>query len=160
MTLPVSLLQRGQTELKTRRLLTNTKALSPVIATIILVAVTVAIAIAVAAWLGALTFTYTRTEQLTITQVTFNNASQVTFSIANSGTSDVTISTAMVQGSGLTGSPSVTLTANNLVPKGGTLTLVVNFQGKTGFTSFASGARYDFTLVSTQGNKFPTSAIR
>lgn len=146
--------------MKTRRLLNNSKALSPVIATIILVAVTVAIAIAVAAWLGALTFTYTRTEQLTITNVTYNNNSQVTFSIANSGTSDVTLTTVLVQGSGLTGSPSVTLTANNLVPKGSSLTLNVNFQGKTGFTAFTSGARYDFTLVSSQGNKFPTSAIR
>ena len=146
--------------MKTRRLLNNSKALSPVIATIILVAVTVAIAIAVAAWLGALTFTYTRTEQITITQINFNNASQVTFSIANSGTSDVTVSTVLVQGSGLTGSPSVTLTTGNIVTKGSTLTLVVNFQGKTGFTAFASGARYDFTLVSSQGNKFPSSAIR
>jgi len=146
--------------LKTRRLLNNSKALSPVIATIILVAVTVAIAIAVAAWLGALTFTYTRTEQMTITQVTFNNASQVTFSLANSGTSDVTVTTALVQGSGLTGSPSATIATGNVVTKGSTLTLIVNFQGKTGFTAFATGARYDFTLVSSQGNKFPTSVIR
>ena len=44
----------------------DVKALSPVIATIILIAVTVAIAIAVAVWMGALTLTYTKTEELRV----------------------------------------------------------------------------------------------
>jgi flagellin-like protein len=78
--------------MKSRSLYRNTKALSPVIATIILVAVTVAIAIAVAAWLGALTFTYTRTEQIQVTQLTITaGGNTVTFALANSGTSDVTL---------------------------------------------------------------------
>jgi flagellin-like protein len=39
----------------------NVKALSPVVASIILIAVTVAVSIVVAAWMGALTFTFTAT---------------------------------------------------------------------------------------------------
>ena len=39
------------------------KALSPVVASIILIAVTVAVSIAVAAWMGALTFNFMATEQ-------------------------------------------------------------------------------------------------
>jgi flagellin-like protein len=38
----------------------NRRALSPVVASIILIAVTVAVSIAVAAWMGAITFTFIR----------------------------------------------------------------------------------------------------
>ena len=50
------------------------KALSPVVASIILIAVTVAVSIAVAAWMGALTFQFTATEQLQITNMDFGGA--------------------------------------------------------------------------------------
>ncbi len=150
----------------------NSRALSPVIATIILVAVTVAIAIAVAAWLGALTFTYTRTEQIQITQTTISTATsgatagQVIFSLANSGTSDVSVNIATVQGGSFSGSVSGTLgTASTtpctvtsgvaIVAKGASCNLLVTFPSPY----FASGIRYDFNLVTTQGNKFPTSGI-
>ncbi len=44
----------------------NVKALSPVVASIILIAVTVAANIAVAAWMGALTFTFsTQSQEIT-----------------------------------------------------------------------------------------------
>lgn len=41
------------------KMLRNVKALSPVVASIILIAVTVAVSIAVAAWMGALSFDFT-----------------------------------------------------------------------------------------------------
>ncbi|MEM2280727.1 MAG: archaellin/type IV pilin N-terminal domain-containing protein, partial [Candidatus Bathyarchaeia archaeon] len=46
------------------KLFRSRKALSPVVASIILIAVTVAVSIAVAAWMGALTFTFTAVEEL------------------------------------------------------------------------------------------------
>ena len=147
--------------MKTRRLAKNTKALSPVIATIILVAVTVAIAIAVAAWLGALTFTYTRTEQITVTQVSLGSEGVASFSLSSSGTSDVTLTTFLAQGGAISGSQSGTIVATGttctggLVPKGSACTLIISFSPAT----FTSGTRYDFTMVSSQGNKFPTSTI-
>ncbi len=49
------------------------KALSPVVASIILIAVTVAVSIAVAAWMGALTFSFTATEQINITNMNFRS---------------------------------------------------------------------------------------
>ncbi|NIQ04873.1 MAG: hypothetical protein GWO20_03795, partial [Candidatus Korarchaeota archaeon] len=45
-----------------KRIWKGKKALSPVVAAIILIAVTVAVSIAVAAWMGALTFTFMGTE--------------------------------------------------------------------------------------------------
>ncbi|TET56281.1 hypothetical protein E3J51_05155, partial [Candidatus Bathyarchaeota archaeon] len=55
-----------------KKLLKSRKALSPVVAAIILIAVTVAVSIAVAAWMGALTFTFMQTEQVSITAMTYS----------------------------------------------------------------------------------------
>jgi flagellin-like protein len=77
-----------------RKLLKSKKALSPVIAAIILIAVTVAVSIAVAAWMGALTFTFMGYEKLEITTVDWTwQASNryVDITVANTGTKDLTI---------------------------------------------------------------------
>jgi len=79
-----------------RKLFKSRKALSPVVAAIILIAVTVAVSIAVAAWMGALTFTFMKTEELKITNMTFAGTSGVanntiSLSVRNSGTSKVTV---------------------------------------------------------------------
>ena len=73
------------------------KALSPVVASIILIAVTVAVSIAVAAWMGALTFGFMGSSSLTITNVQFNpvngtTAASMTLTLKNTGTKQVTIS--------------------------------------------------------------------
>ncbi|MGD9131893.1 MAG: DUF4352 domain-containing protein [Candidatus Bathyarchaeota archaeon] len=95
-----------------RKLLKSKKALSPVVAAIILIAVTVAVSIAVAAWMGSLTIGFMETSELTITQMTFDEtANNITLAITNSGTSDVTISMIKVNGNTVaSGSISGTLT--------------------------------------------------
>ena len=55
--------------MKMKKLWRSRKALSPVIAAIILIAVTVAVSIAVAAWMGALTFSFMGYEDLEISAV-------------------------------------------------------------------------------------------
>ncbi len=151
---------KGSKRLKTHTLLRNTKALSPVIATIILVAVTVAIAIAVAAWLGALTFTYTNVEQLNITGATITiSGGVVAFSLSNSGTSDVIVSSASVNGGSFTnaaGSLSAAGTGacavasqSATVPKGSSCTMTATFG-----SGFAAGTSYTFKLTSTKGHTF------
>jgi flagellin-like protein len=72
------------------------KALSPVVASIILIAVTVAVSIAVAAWMGALTFGFMGSSSITITNVTFtgtsdNQTNGLTLTLKNTGTKQVTI---------------------------------------------------------------------
>jgi flagellin-like protein len=78
-----------------RKLLKSKKALSPVIAAIILIAVTVAVSIAVAAWMGALTFTFMGYEKLEITSAKWTwgltGTRSVNITVANTGTKDVTI---------------------------------------------------------------------
>jgi flagellin-like protein len=76
------------------------KALSPVVASIILIAVTVAVSIAVAAWMGALTVGFMNTEEVTITSVFFQGTTTKTIQIIakNTGTSSVTINEVGVNG--------------------------------------------------------------
>jgi len=76
-----------------KSLLRSRKALSPVVAAIILIAVTVAVSIAVAAWMGALTFTFMGYEKLEIKTITWTWATPgtVTITVENTGTKDVTI---------------------------------------------------------------------
>jgi flagellin-like protein len=78
------------------KILKSKKALSPVVASIILIAVTVAVSIAVAAWMGALTFTFMGTERLEITTIdwTWSATPGTRFAditVVNTGTKDVTI---------------------------------------------------------------------
>ncbi len=82
-----------------RKLLKSKKALSPVVAAIILIAVTVAVSIAVAAWMGSLTIGFMETSELTVTQMTFDTTNNnITVYCTNSGTSDVTVTLVKVNG--------------------------------------------------------------
>jgi flagellin-like protein len=75
------------------------KALSPVVASIILIAVTVAVSIAVAAWMGALTVGFMGSSSVTITDVTFNAGNaDATLDLKNTGTKTVTITSVRVNG--------------------------------------------------------------
>ena len=79
------------------KILKSKKALSPVIAAIILIAVTVAVSIAVAAWMGALTIGFMGTSSITITNVQFITGHQyIDVALKNTGTNTVTITSAKV----------------------------------------------------------------
>src|SRR3989304_7484619 len=90
-----------------RKIRKNTKALSPVVASIILIAVTVAVSIAVAAWMGALTIGFMQTEEIKITSVKFVPGTYplryINVTLTNTGTTDVTISEFWVNGVQQTG---------------------------------------------------------
>ena len=83
-------------------LLKNKKALSPVVAAIILMAVTVAVSIAVAAWMGSLTTDSMEVNELTITNLDFtigdSSTGKIIVHVTNTGTSDVTIQDIKVNG--------------------------------------------------------------
>jgi flagellin-like protein len=79
------------------------KALSPVVASIILIAVTVAVSLAVAAWMGALTVGFMGSSSITITNTSFQGTSgaannYINITMKNTGTKSVTISNARVNG--------------------------------------------------------------
>jgi flagellin-like protein len=76
------------------KLLRSRKALSPVVASIILIAVTVAVSIAVAAWMGALTIGFMGSSSITVTNMQFttsNSTNSIVLTLKNTGTKSVTI---------------------------------------------------------------------
>ena len=86
-----------------RKIRKSTKALSPVVASIILIAVTVAVSIAVAAWMGALTVGFMGSSSMTVTDMQFTDAATdglsgttITLDLKNTGTKSVTITQAKV----------------------------------------------------------------
>jgi len=77
-----------------RKMKKNVKALSPVVASIILIAVTVAVSIAVAAWMGALVVGQMSTEEVKITSVTYSGTGAdriATIAVQNTGTNPAVI---------------------------------------------------------------------
>jgi len=142
---------QGGKEPKMKKLLKSKKALSPVVAAIILIAVTVAVSIAVAAWMGSLTFTFMETEQLSITGISFTDnptgtADEITVNVQNTGSTDVSITaTATVTGQGITGAATTAAT----VGKGESGTFTVTLTGE-----LEAGKSYMVELISTKGTKF------
>ena len=135
-----------------RKLLKSRKALSPVVAAIILIAVTVAVSIAVAAWMGALTFTFMKTEELKITSMTFTgtagaaNNNTVVLSVRNSGTSKVTVSEIRINDVVKTVWADTQASHEYDAGETGTITVYMG----TG-TGWASGNKYKVSLLSATG---------
>jgi flagellin-like protein len=136
------------------------KALSPVVATIILIAVTVAVSIAVAAWMGALTFSFMATEQVKITQAQFYYAldlpsgyptgTNITITMQNVGTTSVTVTQINVNNgptNWLTSPTTITIPANTQVIANITYT-----------PAWTYGANYEFEARTAKGNEFTYTA--
>jgi len=136
--------------MKMRKLWRSRKALSPVIAAIILIAVTVAVSIAVAAWMGALSFTFMATEQISFTGITWTEVSgNITLchlKVKNSGTSILTIGTVKVNNVEVTGwalTPTVTLEPNTDV--------ILDIPPPA---NYIRGGNYAFTVITAKNNAF------
>jgi len=128
------------------KMLRSKKALSPVVASIILIAVTVAVSIAVAAWMGALTFSFMGTEQLRISKITWTGDNTgFTIVVNNTGTKDLTINQVLVNYAGVTG--TITPTLPLLLKATLSTSLVVTY-------AYSNGTNYDVSVVSTSGYKF------
>ena len=126
------------------KILRSKKALSPVVASIILIAVTVAVSIAVAAWMGALTFTFMGTEQLTISTLTWeDDMSGFDMLVNNTGTKDLTITQVQVNYVGKNVDETLPM---QLAATVGT-SLSVNFV-------YVNGTAYDISVVTSSGYKF------
>ena len=128
------------------KILKSKKALSPVVASIILIAVTVAVSIAVAAWMGALTFSFMGTEELKISTLTWKGPNtSFELKIDNIGTKDVTINQIQVN----YGTAGVTQPTGLPLPlkAGATTTLTVTL-------AYVNGTAYDISVVTSSGYKF------
>ncbi len=130
-----------------KRLLKSRKALSPVVAAIILIAVTVAVSIAVAAWMGALTFTFMQTEELSFTNYEWGaNNTYCQISVKNTGSADVSIAEVRINDA-ICADDGIT-TPYTLAP-GDSVTLTVTRTG-----GYTSGVKYEFKVITAKGNTF------
>jgi len=132
------------------KILKNAKALSPVVASIILIAVTVAVSIAVAAWMGALSFNFMATEQLQFTNYAWGTSNATyAMTVKNSGSSDLSIQEVRVDGNIITAVTADPATPYPLLTKGSLVTLNITMTG-----GFSHGIQYEFTVVTAKGNIF------
>jgi flagellin-like protein len=137
---------------KFRKFKKNAKALSPVIATIILIAVTVAVSVVVAAWMGGLTLGFMgNAESASITQATFTNATSVSVTVQNTGSSTVTIKSGNIAGF----TNAVSVSGATAIAKGQTGVVVLTLGGSD---TFSSTAQYQITLTTAKGNTIAYTA--
>ena len=155
----------------------NRKAVSPVIATVILVAVAITISVAVAYWMGGISSQYTKFEKVEIVNAIVSSTSNagvmtwtVKMSLKNTGTSSATITDVYLNDKPLTPSllayPTLpTTSAGNgawnadlkTVPSGASANFImVIMNGGTGtppppFQSLSSGTTVNFKLHSAGG---------
>ena len=130
-----------------RKMKKNAKALSPVVASIILIAVTVAVSIAVAVWMGTLVTNQMNTESVNLGTPTFTPTT-ITLAVKNTGTSSVVVKEVYVNGvSQTTTNPalSFTVTANNQT------SLVIT-------TGITAGYNYQIKIITSAGNPFLVTA--
>lgn len=135
-----------------RKFKKNAKALSPVIATIILIAVTVAVSVVVAAWMGGLTLGFmSSAEQASITNVNFVKVAgtlEMNATVQNTGTNSVTISSATIDSNAATLATTAGETSF-VVLKAGTGYFTIT---PIGFTTFQDGAQYTLNLLTAKGH--------
>ncbi len=99
-----------------RRIRKNAKALSPVVASIILIAVTVAVSIAVAAWMGGMTIGFMGSASITVTNVEFADTSgthTMVLDLKNTGTKTVTVVAVRVNNQVVSGTSSFAASGTN-----------------------------------------------
>lgn len=125
------------------------KAMSTVVAAIILLAVAISVSVAVAVWTGALTFGYMETESLQIQGCRFQSEEVrgVHVTVYNDGTTNATINKFKIGNianpSEITGVP---------IAQGDTVNVFLPF-------NWSSGITYDIFLITASGNQFPYRAL-
>jgi flagellin-like protein len=132
----------------------NRKAVSPVIATVILVAVAITISVAVAYWMGGISSQYTKFEKVEVSSAvcdwsSANNRWTITLNLKNTGTSTTTITNAYINDRDVTtyggvmptnGNASTDIAATGkTIASGGSATIQLFIDHSTGATgTFAS----------------------
>jgi len=132
------------------KILKSKKALSPVVASIILIAVTVAVSIAVAAWMGALTLGFTKTENIVLPEASglewTSDKKSLNITIRNAQTSLVTITYVKVNGHSISSTNSTPNTAFSIAAN-------TDQEVKIVF-NWSAGSNYRIEFVTSNNNNF------
>jgi flagellin-like protein len=144
------------------RVYANKRGISPVVATVILVAVTIVVAVAVAYWMGGLTSIYTRFEKLEITSIYaeyLDSKWNITIALKNTGTADATIDNILLNGKPYTtyNNVSISSTIPISVKVGQSTTITISILEKSSVSSwpFQHGVSVEVRLHSAAGQEYP-----
>ena len=142
----------------------NSSGISPVVATVILVAIAIVIAIAVAFWASGLVGVFTRFEKIEVTAAYWESkdGGHFVLVVKNTGSAAATIDDVYVNGIPLGGSGegtwSVTGNGTTYLTPGATATLIVSKLPGDG--TFAPGVTYELAVHTASGKLYPVSAMR
>jgi len=139
--------------------MTTRRAVSPVIATVILIAVAVALGIAVAVWAGALTSNLQKTEKLVIYAYTQGSPENLTISITNNSPGSSTVTSILFNNVPISGTFVVNGTAGKTLPvttNSGATSTVGLLVANLGVTP-SSGISYPITITTAAGNSYPST---
>lgn len=133
-----------------RKFKKNAKGLSPVVASIILIAVTVAVSVVVAAWLSGMAFGFMgNAEQVSITDAQFaSNGATLLVNVHNTGTATVTIKTAYIDTHQTPDTWSTTGTVNATIAKGDTTAFTITVPNTV---TMNPGASYQVKIMTAKG---------
>ena len=136
-----------------RRFKKNAKALSPVVASIILIAVTVAVSVVVAAWMGGMTIGLMgNAEQASIANIAFPSETTIDVLLQNSGSTTVNITQAYVNGFSAAMVPASPLPS---VLKSSATTITLTLPGGD---ILSAGSSYNVKLITAKGTQITNSA--
>jgi flagellin-like protein len=165
----------------TRNIVKNKRALSPVIATVILVSVTIVVAVSVAYWMGTIAGGYTAYEQIELPtsyaeyddDYFTGGGWNVTIELKNTGSADATIDNIFLNTKPIKSYPAGTvelwadgtnvtdLTAIGIpIQRGGSIQLLLLVQkydsaGPSGVEGCTAGTRIDLKIHSAAGQEYP-----
>jgi flagellin-like protein len=137
------------------------KGISPVIATVILVAVAITVSVSVAYWMGGISSLYTRLEKIEVQSITAVKgvAGNYTITLAakNTGSADATIDSVMINGKPLSQYPGVTAdlaVGGTSVVAGGSASVNIAVPAGQG-VPFTIGTTLEVKLHTVAGKDYP-----
>ncbi len=142
-----------------RKFRKSTKALSPVVASIILIAVTVAVSVVVAAWMGGMTINLMGTaEQGVITNLQFTEGTletdpdTIVATVQNTGDAAITITGGFLNGDAATSFAEINAVLpeldDEIIPKGKTADIELTLPAGT----LVDATQYQVKLTTSKGN--------
>jgi flagellin-like protein len=149
-----------------RRLCADKRGISPVVATVILVAVTIVVAVAVAYWMGGIAGLYTRYEKIEFVGAyaeydATNTKWTITVTVKNTGSADASIDNILLNGKPYGNIDDATVTVDPDVAStplsmkvGAQAQIVITIEPDEG-SSFVSGVSVEVRLRSSGGQEYP-----
>jgi flagellin-like protein len=146
----------------TRHIRATKKGISPVIATVILVAVAITVSVSVAYWMGGISSLYTRLEKVEVVSVVVNKGTssyKIDVYTKNTGSADATVDGIFLNGKLLTQYTTPTLnstlgSAGTLVAAGDSATITVGI-GSQIIPPFTAGTTIELKLHTSAGKDYP-----